>query len=181
MECIQNRSETVVVENFRQDFRSENLLVDATQVFEEEIHLVMCEHSIVQTEVNLNYTITGTKKEHRSLAFATSKQTSEELGVQVELLQESATVSTVLQHVQQGKLFRETRFYASNLLLEEGNKCFKLDKTYGFVHEQQFALQDNWNEEAMHQKLCQVAIKHEKPVNGNAECKTQAMNAFFGK
>ena len=138
---IQNWSKRILVENCRQDFRSETLLVDNKQVLKEEIHLIMSEHSIVQTEVNLNYTITETKKECRSLAFATSKETSEELSVQVELLQVSAEVSTVPQHVQRGKLFRETRFFVSNLLLEEGSKCFELEKSYGFVLEQQFALQ----------------------------------------
>ena len=39
-ECIQNWSETFVVEDCRQDVRSETLLVDAKQVLEEDIHLV---------------------------------------------------------------------------------------------------------------------------------------------
>ena len=47
-EGIQNWSETFVVDNGRQDFRSETLLVDTKQVLEEEIHLIMSEHSIVQ-------------------------------------------------------------------------------------------------------------------------------------
>ena len=50
-ECIQNWSETIIVEKCRQDFRSDTLLlVEAKQVLEEEIHLVMNEHSIVQTD-----------------------------------------------------------------------------------------------------------------------------------
>ena len=81
-ECIQNCSETIIVEKCRQDFHSETLLVDTKQVLEEEIHLVMSEHSIVQTEVNLNYTMTETRKEHRSSAFATSMQTLKESSVQ---------------------------------------------------------------------------------------------------
>ena len=74
-----------------------------------------------------------------------------------------------------------TRFYADNLLLEERNKCFEFDKRYGFVREQQFALQNDWNEEVMYQKSCHVAVKHEKPVDGEAKCETQTMNATFGK
>ena len=62
-----------------------------------------------------------------------------------------------------------TRFYVINLLLEEGNKCFEFLKIYDFVHEQQFALQDDWNEGAMYQKLCHVAVKHDKPVEVNAK------------
>ena len=58
----------------RQDFRSEFLLVDARKGLEEEIHLVMNEHSIVQTDENLNYTMTETRGEHRSSTFASSKQ-----------------------------------------------------------------------------------------------------------
>ena len=38
-ECIQNWSETFIVDNGRQDVRSETLLVDTKQVLEEEIHL----------------------------------------------------------------------------------------------------------------------------------------------
>ena len=33
----------------------------------------------------------------------------------------------------------------------------------------------------MYQKLCHVAMKHDKPVNGNAKSKSQTMNATFGK
>ena len=47
-EYIQNWSETVVVENCRQDFRSETLVVNTTQVLEDEIHFGKSEHSIVQ-------------------------------------------------------------------------------------------------------------------------------------
>ena len=138
----------------------------------------------MQTEETLLYTKTETRKDHRSLAFATSKQTSDELSLQIELLRkiaEAATVKKLLPHAQQANLFLVTTFYADNLLLEEANKCFEMDKNYGFEHEQQFALRDNCNEETLYQKLCQDAMKHDKPVEGNAKGETQAMNAPFGK
>ena len=180
-ECIQNWSETFIVDNGRQDVRSETLLVDTKQVLEEEIHLGMSEHSIVQTEEILNHTMTETRKEHRFLSFASSKQTLGESSVQRELLQESAEVFTVQQDVQQGKIFEVTMLHDSTLLLEEGNKCFEFDKSYGFVHEQQFALLDDCNEEAMYRKLCHVAAKHDKPVECNAKGETRTMIATFGK
>ena len=90
----------------------------------------MIVHSIKQTEVNLNYTMTETKKEYSSLTRASSKQTWKDSSVQVELLQEYAEVSIVLHQVQQMKLFRMTMFSVGNLLLEEGNKCFELDKVW---------------------------------------------------
>ena len=58
---------------------------------------------------------------------------------------------------------------------------FWIGQKYGFVHEQQFALQDDENEEAMYQKLCHVVMKHDKPVEGNAKGEKQTMNATFGK
>ena len=33
----------------------------------------------------------------------------------------------------------------------------------------------------MHRKLCHGAVKHDKPVEGNARCKTRTMNSTFGK
>ena len=180
-ECIQKLSETFIVDNGRQDVRSETLLVDTKQVLEEEIHLGMSELSIVQTEEILNHTMTETRKEHRFLSFASSKQTLGESRVQRELLQESAEVFTVQQDVQQGKLFEVTMLHDSTLLLEEGNKCFEFDKSYGFVHEQQFALLDDCNEEAMYRKLCHVAAKHDEPVECNAKGETRTMIATFGK
>ena len=123
-EWMWNRPETFVVDNGWQDFRSGTLLVDTQQVLEEETHLVMSEHLIVQTKETLDYTMTETMKEHRSLAFAANNETSEELSVQLELLQEMAEVSTVLQKVQQGKLFQVTVFYDITLLPEERNKCY---------------------------------------------------------
>ena len=148
---------------------------------EEEIHLGMSEHSIVQTEEILNHTMTETRKEHRFLSFASSKQTLGESSVQRELLQESAEVFTVQQDVQQGKIFEVTMLHDSTLLLEEGNKCFEFDKSYGFVHEQQFALLDDCNEEAMYRKLCHVAAKHDEPDECNAKGETRTMIATFGK
>ena len=180
-ESIQNWSETIIVDNGRQDFRSETLLVDTKHVVEEDIHLVISDHSIVLREQNLKYTMTETRKEHRSLTFSLGKQSSKELIVQLELLLESAEVITVQHDVQQGKLFEVTMFHDSTLLLEEGNKkCFDFVKSYGFVNEQQFALQKSLNEEVMCQQLCHVAMKHDKPVKGN-EGETQAMNTSFGK
>ena len=176
-----NWPETFVEDDGWQDFRSETLLLDTTEVLEEEIHLVMSEHLIVKTEENLDYPMTETRKEHLSLAFASNNETSEELSVQLELLQEMADLSTVLQKIQQGKLFQVTIVYDRTLLLEGGNKCFELNKSCGFVNEQPFALQDYWKEEAMHRKLCHGAVKHDKPVEGNARGETQTMNSTFGK
>ena len=180
-ECIQKLSETFIVDNGRQDVRSETLLVDTKQVLEEDIHLGMSEHSISQTKENLNHTMAETRKEHRFLSFASSKQTLGESSVQHELLQESAEVFTVQQDKQQGKRFEVTMFHDSTPLLEEGNKCFEFDKSYGFVHEQQFALLDDCNEEAMYRKLCHVAAKHDEPVECNAKGETGTMIATFGK
>ena len=180
-ECIQNWSKTFIVDNSRQDVRSETLLMDTKQVLEEKVHMFMSEQSIVQTEEILKYTLTETRKEHRNSAFASSKQSSEELNVKLELVQESAEVFTVQQDIQQGNIFEVTMFHDSTLLLEEGNKCFEFHKSYGFVHEQQFALLDDCNEEAMYRKLCHVAAKHDKPVECNAKGETRTMIATFGK
>ena len=180
-ECLQKWSKTFIVDNSRQDVHSETLLVDTKQVLEEEIHLGMSEHSIVQTEEVLNHTMAETRKEHRFLSFASSKQTLGESSVQHELLQESAENTVVQQDIQQGKIFEVTMFHDSTLLLEEGNKCFEFDKSYGFVHEQQFALLDDCNEEAMYRKLCHVAAKHDKPVECIAKGETRTMIATSGK
>ena len=180
-ECIQNWSKTFIVDNGRQDVRSETLLVDTKQVLEEDIHLGMSEHSISQTKENLNHTMAETRKEHRFLSFASSKRSSGELNVKLELLQESAENTAVQQDIQQGKIFEVMLFHDSTLLLEEGNKCFEFDKSYGFVHEQQFALLDDCNEEAMYRKLCHVAAKHDEPVECNAKGETRTMIATFGK
>ena len=180
-ECIQKLSETFIVDNGRQDVRSETLLMDTKQVLEEKVHMFMSEQSIVQTEEILKYTLTETRKEHRNSAFASSKQSSEELNVKLELVQESAEVFTVQQDIQQGKIFEVTMFHDSTLLLEEENNCFEFDKSYGFVHEQQFALLDDCNEEAMYRKLCHVAAKHDEPVECIAKGETRTMIATFGK
>ena len=81
-EWMWNWPATFVVNDGWQDFRSETLLIDTTQVFKDKIHLVMSEHLIVQTEENLDYTLTETMKEHRSLAFASNNDNSEEPSVQ---------------------------------------------------------------------------------------------------
>ena len=183
VEWMWNWPETFVVDNGWQDFRLETLLVDTEQVLEEEIHLVISEHLVVQTEESLDYTVTETMQVHRSLAFASSKnETSEEPRVQFELLQgRSAEVSTVLRDVRQGKLFHVTVFYDSTLFLEEGNKCFELNKSYDIVHEQQFALPEDLNGTAMYQKLCHGVVMHNKPLKSNAKGETQTMKATFDR
>ena len=180
-EWMWNWPETFVVDNGWQEFRSGTLLVDTEQVLEEDIHLVMSEHLVVQTEETLDYRMTETRKEHRSLAFASNNETSEEMSVQLELLQEMAEVSTVLQDVRQGKLFQVTVFYDITLLLEERNKCYEFVKSYDFVNEQRYTLPGDLNEIVMYQKLCHVAMKHDKPAKGNAKDETQIVNATFGK
>ena len=156
--------------------------MDAKQVLEEAIHLVLTEHSIVQTDENLNYTMTETRKENRSLAFASSMQNPVELSVQFQLLQESTTEgTTALQLVEHEKRFPMTTFYVGYQHLEEGNKGFQLDKNFGFVHEQQIALQADWNEQAVYQKIYRVAIEHDKPVEGNTKNELHTMNAQFRK
>ena len=176
-----NRPETFVVDNGWQDFRSGTLLVDTQQVLEEETHLVMSEHLVVQTEETLDYRMTETMQEHRSLAFASNNETSEEFSVQLELLQVMAEVSTVLQDVRQGKLFQLTVSYDITLLLEEGNKCYEFVKSYDFVNEQRYTLPEDLNEIVMYQKLRHVAMKHEKPAKSHAKTETQVVNATFGK
>ena len=173
-----NWPETFVVDDGWQDFRSETFLVDTIKVLEEEIHSVMSEQFIVQTEENLNYTMTEITNEFSSITIALGEQTSEESSVQFELLQERVKVVARLQNVQ-AILFKVRMFYAGTLL--EVNKCFEVDKSYGFVHEQQFELQWYWSEEAMCQKLCHVARKLGKAVKGNAKSGTQVMNSPFGK
>ena len=180
-EWMRNWPEIFVVDDGWQDFHSKTLLVDTEQVLEEEIHLVMSEHLVVQTEETLEYTMTETMKEHRSLAFASNNETSEEMSVQLELLQVMVEVSTVLQDVRQGKLFQVTVFYDITLLLEEGNKCYEFVKSYDFVNEQRYTLPEDLNEIVMYQKLCHVAMKHEKPAKSNAKTETQVVNATFGK
>ena len=54
-EWMWNWPETFVVDNGWPDFRSETVLLDTTEVLEGEIHLVISEHLIVQTEENLDY------------------------------------------------------------------------------------------------------------------------------
>ena len=74
-----------------------------------------------------------------------------------------------------------TKFYDSKLLIEKGNKRFEFVESYGIVHEQQFAVQDDWNEKAMYRKLCYSAMKQDKPVNDDIKIETQTMNASFEK
>ena len=178
-EWMRNWPEIFVVDDGWQDFQSETLLVDTEQVLEEEIHLAMSEHLVVQTEETLDYRMTETRKEHRSLAFASNNETSEEMSVQLELLQEMAEVSTVLQDVRQGKLFQVTVFYDINLLLEERNKCYELVKSYDFVNEQRYTLPGDLNGTAMYQKLCHGVVTHDKPLKSNAKGDTQTTSATF--
>ena len=93
-EWMWNWPETFIVDDGWQDLRSETLLVDTEQVLEEDTHLIMSEHLLVQTET-LEYTLIETMKKHRNLAFTSNNETSEEPSVQFELLQKSAEVTTV--------------------------------------------------------------------------------------
>ena len=61
-EWMWNWPEIIVVDDDWRDFRSKTLLVDTTQFFKDEILLVMNGHLIVQTEANLDYTMTETMK-----------------------------------------------------------------------------------------------------------------------
>ena len=168
---------TFVVNNGWKDFRSKTLLVDTTQILEDAIHLVMSEHFIKQEEKILEYTT----NEFRSSTFAVGEQTSKESTEQFALLQESAEVSNVLQDVQERILFKVTKFYDSNLLLEEENKYLNIVKNFGFVHEQHFALHGDLNRITVYQKLSNGEIRRDKPVNDNSKNEAQAFKERFGR
>ena len=74
-----------------------------------------------------------------------------------------------------------TVFYDITLLLEERNKCYEIVKSYDFVNEQRYTLPEDLNEVVVYQKLCHVAMKHDKPAKGNAKIETQTVKATFGK
>ena len=93
-ELTGNLSEAFVLEHGQQEFRSETLLAYTKHVLKKTF-LVMDEHLIVQTEENFDYTMTETKKEHTSLAFASKKQILEDPSVHFKLLQGSAEACTV--------------------------------------------------------------------------------------
>ena len=139
----------------------------------------MSEHLIVQAEENLIYIKTELRQEHNSLTFALGEQTSEEPRVHFKLLNESAEVSTVRQHVKQ--VFQITACCAGTLLLEEEIKCFDLKTCYGFVCAQQLSLHESLNKKSMCQKLCDAAMKFDKPVEGDTKDETQKTNAPCGK
>ena len=69
-----------------------------------------------------------------------------------------------------------TKISADSLLLDEGNKCFDFAKSYGFVHEQQLAIEDHWNEGPINQKLCHAAMNRGTPVEGYVKFQTRTMN-----
>ena len=108
-----------------------------------------------------------------------AKQTSEELTLHFELLQENADVTAVLRHAQQGKLLQVTMFYDSYLLLQEGNKCFESDKNSKYVNEQPCALQEELNALTIYQKLCHGVVTHDRFLKSNDKSETQTMNSPF--
>ena len=74
-----------------------------------------------------------------------------------------------------------TKFYAENLLLEETNKYFEFVKSYLSLNEQRFALQEDSNETAMYQKLCDVAMEPDKLLNRNTKSEIRVINSPFDK
>ena len=84
-EWMWNWPETFNVDDGWQNIRSETLLVDIEQVLEEDTHLIMSEHLLVQTET-LEFTLAETMKEHRNLEFASNNESSKKSSVHFELL-----------------------------------------------------------------------------------------------
>ena len=49
------------------------------------------------------------------------------------------------------------------------------------MSKQPFALQDDWNQESMYQKLCRGTMRLDEPLDRNTKRETPSMNAPFGK
>ena len=100
-ENTENSPDKFVVERNWQEVSTKPLLLEIKQVWQDEMHLAVSDHMIVEQDKNMGFSIVEEKNEHESFAIESDLRTLEEVTVMLDLVKQHMDVASVRQHVKE--------------------------------------------------------------------------------
>ena len=182
-ENTENSPDIFVVERNWQEVSTKPLLLEIKQVWQDEMHLAVSDHMIVEQDENMGFPIVEEKNEHESFAIKSNLRTLEEFTVMLDLVKQNMDVASVRQHVKekQSTQMQAMNFTVNTLTLEERKKCSQLDREIGFVNKCQFELHEVPRGKAIYRRHFSGLLERNQPSEGNARNERKAVNVSFGR
>ena len=129
----ENSPDLFVVERNWQEVSTKPLLLEIKQVWQDEMHLAVSDHMIVEQDENMGFSIVEEKNEHEKFAIKSNLRTLEEFTVMLDLVKQN--IASVRQHVKEKQSTQKQalKLNVNTLTLEEGKKFSQMKKVVEFV------------------------------------------------
>ena len=103
-ENTENSPDIFVVERNWQEVSTKSLLLEIKQVWQDEMHVAVSDHMIVEQDENRGFPNVEEKNEHESFAIKSNLRTLDEFTVMLDLVKQNMDVTSVRQHVKEKQL-----------------------------------------------------------------------------
>ena len=182
-ENTENSPDIFVVERNWQEVSTKPLLFENKQVWQDEMHLAVSDHMIVEQDKSMGFSIVEEKNEHESFAIKSNLRTLEDFTVKLDLLKENIDVASVRKHVEekQPTQMQAVKFAAKTLTLEEGKMCSKMNKVVKFVKECQIELHEVPRGKAIYRRHFSGLLERNQPSEENARNERKAVIVSVGR
>ena len=180
-ENTENSPDIFVVERNWQEVSTKPLLLEIKQVWQDEMHLAVSDHMIVEQDKNMGFSIVEEKNEHESFASKSNLRTLEEFTVMLDLVKQKMDVASVIQHVKEKQSTQKQaiKLAVNNLTHEEGSICSQMNKMVDFVREYQVELHEYSRGKAMYRRHSSDLSERNQPYKDNASDGAKAVKMSF--
>ena len=180
-ENSENSPNIFVVERNWQEVSTKPLLLEIKQIWQDEMHLAVSDHMIVEQDKNMGFSIVEEKNEHESFAIKSNLRTLEEFTVMLDLVKQNMDVASVRQHVKEKQSTQKQaiKLSVNTLTLEEGRKCSQMNIVVEFLKECQLELHQDSRGKAIYRRHLSGLLDCYQPSIDNAKNGTNAVNMSF--
>ena len=151
-ENTENSPDKFVVERNWQEVSTKPLRLEIKQAWQDEMHLAVSDHMIVEQDENMGFSIVEEKNEHKNFAIDSNLRTLREITVMLDLVKQNMDVASGRQHVKEKQSTQQQAIKLAVITLthEEGRKCSQMNKMIEFVKECQVELHEYSRGKAMY-------------------------------
>ena len=180
-ESTENSPDIFVVERNWQEVTTKPLLLENKQVWQDEMHLAVSDHMIVEQDKNMGFPIVEEKNEHESFEIKSNLRTLEDFTVMLDLVKQNMDVASVRLHVKEKQSTQKQaiKLAVYTLTLEEGRKCSQMNEMVEIVKECQVLLHEYSRGKAMYRRHSCDLSERNQPYKDNASDGAKAVNMLF--
>ena len=173
-ENTENSPDIFDVERNWLEVSTKPLLWEIKQVWQDEMHLAVSDHMIVEQDKNMGFSIVEEKSEHESFAIKSNLRTLEDFTVMLDLVKQNMDVASVRQHVKEKQSTQKQaiKLPVNTLTHEEGRKCSQMDIKIEFVKECHVQLHEYSRGKAMYRRHSNDLLKRNQPSEKNTSDRT---------